>query len=151
MTTTTRLIKGMYESRSGAFMSGQLFGLKRFQADDFCHNAGWFNAKSERLGFGDLSKDDLRRIADCLEEGELFIIVGEWDMFWTDKDGDDPKAPGTRFIVEHAHMIVAPKRVLQVKHYGEPLGSFNVDGLTIENINEVEASRMIAEAARVAS
>lgn len=82
------------------------------------HNGGWYNAAGEKIGWGDLSNDDLRRLAAELPEGEIFVVLGEHDSFWpfvthspgptgaqaTTSAGE--KAPGLAYLVEHARWFV---------------------------------------------
>jgi hypothetical protein len=151
-TMANRLTKGLYEDRS-RFVLGQLFDLHRFRVNDFCHNAGWFNANGERLGYGDLSTEDIKRISEGLQEGELFIVLNESDVPWTksERHPGDPTAPGIRYVCEHADLIIAPKRVLRVARYGVATGYSTVDTLTIENVSPMDAYKAITRYAGVTS
>jgi hypothetical protein len=46
------------------------------------HNSAWLNREGDYLGFGDLSRNDMVRIALGIEPGELFVVL--------------PDAPGQR-------------------------------------------------------
>ena len=113
-----KLEKGMYgsefRSKKGPFglACGQMRG------HDFCHNAGWYNKAGEKLGWGDLSLDDIRTICREIDPGELFVILSEHDSFWkfTTSIGTigsmcsvrpDAEAPGVDYIAEHARYIIA--------------------------------------------
>jgi hypothetical protein len=68
-------------------MTNEVFselGLRsgQIRADDLVHNGGWYNSDGEKLGWGDLSAEDLRRLRDGLPADELFIVLGESDSFW---------------------------------------------------------------------
>lgn len=73
-----RLVKNMYGEGS------QMFNLEMAQMrmDDTIHNGSWFNSQGEKLGWGDLSRKDIRNIAINLEEGERFFILSERDSYW---------------------------------------------------------------------
>jgi len=120
----TRLVKGMY----GGFKdASDLFGIRegRCLSDDYCHNAGWYNKAGEKLGWGDLRLDDMQRIACNLEEGELFIILGEQDSFWKHVERIDGPAsmgmvkvdkeaemdPGKEHVIKTARFAIAPGKV----------------------------------------
>jgi len=62
----------------------RLFGLRQNQMrmDDFVHNGGWYNCKGEKIGWGDLSPNDIVRLSQELEDGEDFYVLGEQDSYW---------------------------------------------------------------------
>jgi len=86
--------------------------------ENFGHNAGWYNKKGEKLGWGDLNKKDVEMIQTSLQEGELFITLSEHDSFWkfvksfgpigsmctTDQDEDNP---GIDYVAEKSRYIIA--------------------------------------------
>lgn len=115
----TRLTKGMY----GYPQQSKLFGLSDGQclSRDFVHNGGWYNKLGEKLGWGDLSLSNIKRISEELEEGELFIVLSEQDSFWehvTDirgpavcgmvtVDKESEMNPGQQVLIEKARYIIA--------------------------------------------
>jgi hypothetical protein len=101
----SRLIGGMF---NGADPETSLFGLRSGDykdPHDFIHNGGWYNTAGEELGQGDLSTDDLSRIAKGLEENELFIILLERDR-WGYRALSD--APYPDYVANACVMILAP-------------------------------------------
>lgn len=120
-----RLTKGMfgadYENKSGAF------GLcnRQMRDDDIVHNGSWYNRRGEKLGWGDLDANDLRRIANELPEDEAFVILGESDSFWSFVTHYGPggglcrtkaeaDAPGTEYVAGKCFMVVVRGRVISL-------------------------------------
>ena len=72
------LMKGMFSRRR---RPSARFGLRNAQLSPkrgtAVRNASWFNAAGEKLGWGDLSFDDLHRIAAGLRGRETFIILDQ--------------------------------------------------------------------------
>lgn len=57
---------------------GLRYGQYRNNIDNkVAHNASWYNHDLDFIGYGDLSKDDLIRIAEELPPGEKFVVVPE--------------------------------------------------------------------------
>ena len=79
-----QLIKGMYghEFKPTCNLFGLYCGQMRGGDAKMTHNSGWYNKSGEKLGFGDLSVKDFKKISKELEKDELFIILGESDSFW---------------------------------------------------------------------
>ena len=85
------------------------------------HNAGWYNQKSEKIGYGDLSDEDIKRITETLGENEVLIILSEGDSFWnfvenigtigalctTNANHDQP---GVQYIFKFATGVILPGR-----------------------------------------
>ena len=103
-----------------------MFGLRYGQLRDrgeFGHNAGWYNKQGEKLGYGDLSTGDLQKITAGLEEGELFITMGERESFWNFvtelrgwlgahcKTSDKEHNPGVAYVAEKAVYVIAKGKV----------------------------------------
>lgn len=111
-----RLVQGMYGKGS------KLFGLceGQMRADDHVHNGRWYNSQGERIGWGDLSKADLRNIAVMLQEGEEFYILRESDTSWGMPKELNPEAPGMEFISSKAVYTIKPgKIVVTVSPYSD--------------------------------
>ena len=72
-----RLKKGLYghEFRHTSNLFGLGCGQMSAEGGRVIKNGGWYNRSGEKLGWGDLSVEDLRRISCELEDGELFIIL----------------------------------------------------------------------------
>ncbi len=115
-----RLTKGMYGSEMRP-SNNTLFGLRagqmKFGPTKLGHNVGWYNQKGEKLGFGDLDLEDLKRIMTELEDGELFIILGESDSFWhfvkhngpigaMAKTSRSEMEPGMEYVADKACYVV---------------------------------------------
>lgn len=115
------LAKGVYghefDTKRGPFA----LRCGQYRFNEICHNAGWYNANGEKLGFGDLSDDDFKRIAENIPDGEAFIVLGERDSFWNfvDKPGiigalcrtkPEHDAPGIKYVISCAKYIITKNR-----------------------------------------
>ncbi|TSC83037.1 MAG: hypothetical protein G01um101419_309 [Parcubacteria group bacterium Gr01-1014_19] len=122
----SRLTQGMYKPEARVPGQEPMFGLRFGQLrhmGEFGHNAGWYNKAGEKLGYGDLATGDLQKIAAELEEGELFITMGEQDSFWTfvtEHRGwlgaqcvtsQDEHSPGIAYVAEKAVYVIAKGKV----------------------------------------
>lgn len=127
----TQLFKGMYgnhfDPKAALFdlYSGQMRGGKT----KMTHNSGWYNKSGEKLGWGDLSVGDFKRISREINKTELFIILSERDSFWNFvthigavgcmcQTNPAEKAPGVNYVVEHARYVIARKKFYIVDRYG---------------------------------
>jgi len=130
----TRLTKGMYghEFSFGEGVS-KLFGLGcgQMRGQDYVHNGGWYNAQGEKLGWGDLSIEDVQNIRDGLEKGEAFIVLGEHDSFWEHVEQigtigslstvkPTEAAPGVDFVLSKARIVIMPGKVYLPTHKHSP-------------------------------
>lgn len=78
------------------------------------HNSGWYNGLGQKLGFGDLSDDDVLRILCDIEPDEIFLVLSENDSFWRFGERDlelNMNAPGVDYVVEHAFIAITSKGV----------------------------------------
>lgn len=128
----TQLFKGMYgdylNPKADLFdlYSGQMRGGKT----KMTHNSGWYNKSGEKLGWGDLSVGDFKRISREIKKTEVFIILNENDSFWKFvthlgtvgcmcKINPAEKAPGVNYVAEHAVYVIARKKFYIVDRYGD--------------------------------
>ena len=127
---TPPLTKGMFGSE---FSSKAAYGLRCGQMNNGRrgHNAGWYNARGEKLGWGDLSQEDVDRLMAILPEGELFITLPEsasfWDFVtdigqfgWTCATDPTVENPGIEYVLKRTGLILAKGREVRV----EPWSSF---------------------------
>lgn len=111
-----RLMHNMYNNGS------KLFGLSQGQirGNDFVHNGGWYNNKGEKIGWGDLSPNDIVNIAFGLEGDEQFYILPESSSYWnfTKVNSDlshnvnkDESAPGVEYVKAKARYLIEAGKV----------------------------------------
>lgn len=108
---------------------GLFEGQLRFR--DFVHNGGWYNKEGEKLGWGDLSPDDIKTIAAKLPPEESFYILSEGDSFWNfvkeiqdwngapvveKKEGPREEKPGIDYVKEKAFMVIRGGKLHTVRH-----------------------------------
>jgi len=103
--------------------SGQLRG----GSSKVTHNSGWYNTSGEKIGWGDLSSNDFRRIVAELESDQVFIVMGEQDSFWnfvtkvgvvgaTATVQPTAECPGTEYVLQHMSYFVTKEGVCSISH-----------------------------------
>lgn len=100
----SKLVKGMY-----ADYVCHEFDIRynQIRTDALVQNAGWFNSKGEKLGFGDLNFNDLDNISMDIENNEVFIVLSEADSTWDMPDGLDRNEPGAPYVMQHAKWVIS--------------------------------------------
>jgi hypothetical protein len=94
-----------------------LFGLKlgQIRSERLVKAGGWYNERGEKLGWGDLSPADFRRICAELGDDELFIVLSEIDSFasFVEKVGDAMfevrpgiEAPGIDYVAKKCRFVI---------------------------------------------
>lgn len=160
-----QLTKGMYGNGSRReFRTTGPFGLRCGQARGgvrkltLTHNSGWYNRAGEKLGWGDLSTDDLLTMFGELEDDEFFIILDESDSFWrfvtrpgtigsmaTVKPGAE--APGVDYVAEHATLVIGHHQFYLVDRHGiRKENVMNMSGLVFRVLTKEAAKQLIARA-----
>lgn len=142
-----QLTKGIFDEQDRKRMpfnlhSGQMRGK------GFCHNAGWYNKAGEKLGWGDLSFEDILRISKSISENEVFLILSERDSFWNfvTKPGiigamcetsPDEKSPGIDYVLEKFTYLITKGKIYKS---GWPLEYL---GIKMEQIEKEQAKEII--------
>lgn len=116
----TLLTKGLY-SHSQHKSPSDLFGLVEGQMrrhHKMTHNSGWYNRAGEKLGWGDLSSDDMARIASEIPVDEFFIALSESKSYWDHRTNNIPEdSPGVAYIAEHAMYVITSLQMYRVSDY----------------------------------
>jgi len=145
-----QLSKGMYGTEFSH--TSTLFGLRcgQMRRNQLVHNGGWYNKDGEKIGWGDLSPEDFVRIADGLDEGELFIVLGEYDSYWNLRGKEpqvklDIEAPGVDYMAEVCHYIIAKGELYYVDRYGSHQGKETVQlqGVTFKVLERGKVKELI--------
>jgi len=96
-----------------------LMGLTdgQMRCPDTIHNGGWYNGRCEKVGWGDLNKEDFRRIKAELPFGEAFVVLCEddsqqhrfeYNCRWEPSlRGGDVRHPSVAYICAKALMVIA--------------------------------------------
>ena len=153
MQLTKGLFDNEFELTSGPF--GLHNGQMRGGSDKITHNSGWYNKLGEKLGFGDLSGRDFRRIAKNIDEGEVFIVFGEQDSFWhfvTDigiigsacKPKPEVSAPGIDYVIEHARYVVVRNHLFRVRQLGDTMDNQVISGAEFETIDRASIKTVVS-------
>lgn len=140
-----QLFAGVYESRRrpGTEHIEPPFGLRHGQRRPLrglvARQAGWFNAAGERLGIGDLSTDDLARIAREIKPGELFIVVSSADM----RGGFEPCFDA---VATQAVYLIGTNKILITQKLFDIIGINEIHGLgKLEIVSIAEVKRLMSE------
>ena len=150
----TQLIKGMY---GGEFSheESNLFGLHcgqmRGGKDKLTYNSGWYNKSGEKLGWGDLSTEDMMRIAAELEANELFIILSEGKSCWDHRTNWlSESAPGIAYVAKHAMYIIAKGQKITVDPYGENGPKIRqIEGRDFSVLTPSEVTRLVRRVRKI--
>lgn len=135
-----RLVPGMYGRQD--FSKVGLFGLVQGQISPrtlkMVHNGGWYNHLGQKIGWGDLSSKNFRRISAGLRRGELFIVLSEKDSFWSfvshagvtgglSTVRKEEQNPGVGYVSDRAIYVIAPRKIYAVTWPGDERGAEWVD------------------------
>jgi len=119
------------------------YGLRgdgQMRADDFIHNGGWYNAKGEKIGWGDLSRGDLQRISMEIPEGDVFYVLSESDSFWNFVESNPgltgefcetaptEKNPGLEYVRSKVMWVVVRGGNYSISKYNTQLGPRDYNG-----------------------
>lgn len=103
---TSLLTKSIYGYETDHKKTPFGFLNNQVRLDGIINNAGWFNFLGERLGFGDLSIQDMKNISLHIPVGEIFIILSEADSGWSLPSHLDQSAPGKDYVLQRAIWII---------------------------------------------
>lgn len=70
------------------------------------HNASWYNKLGQKIGWGDLSEDNLLEIKIKIPSDELFIILGEHDSYWNLTPEEKIKLP-IKYILKKYRCVIS--------------------------------------------
>lgn len=143
------LIKGMFGTEfnpSRINFAGLCCGQMRGGSTKIGHNSGWYNKAGEKLGFGDLNAEDVRKIQDNLEPGQFFVVLSEHDSFWNFVRAYGPigamcvrdekeEAPGQEYIAER-FMYAVSKDMIYVHESRSIQGYLDLFKRKVEGISE---------------
>ena len=136
--------KGLFNLRCGQMRCGNKFG----------HNSGWYNCFGEKIGWGDLDKKDIVAVRDGLNEGEIFITLGEHDSFWEFveevgvigsmcKVNAKEKHPELDHVIEKSRYIITQRKVYQHDDFHADEGEKDQYGVKVEYIDYYKAKEII--------
>lgn len=110
------------------------FGFRcgQMRANRIVHNGNWYNKKGEKIGWGDLSKDDLQTISSQINDNELFVILGEHDGFWKLTPEEQIK-PKISYLLQKCRYVICKGMVHE--NYDNPVPFKEKNG-TIVSVNE---------------
>lgn len=133
-----QLIKDLFEIGSPFSRVKKLFGLESGQKRqyDYIHNGSWFNNSGEKIGSGDLSPDDLRKIAQELWSEQFFIILSEKNSIELGNSTD------LNYLAQKCSFVITRNKLFYVDEAG------NYTGHTFRSIYGLEFIVIPREAVR---
>lgn len=144
-----QLTLGMYGSELK--QKSALFGIRCGQMcggqNKMTHNSGWYNKSGEKLGWGDLSIEDMVRISKQLNVDELFIVLGEGASSWYHATNGIPEmTPGIGYVMRHAMYVIAHGKMVLVTEcdYGNSI-TRNICGHDFMMLRRTAIARLVAE------
>ena len=128
-----RLTKGLYNNlivgivgKPNESMS-DLFGLftGQIRSSSVVNNGGWYNNLGEKIGWGDLSKNDLQKISRGLKSDEAFIVLGEHESFWNFvthygvigalcQTKPEEQNPGLDYVIKYARYAIFSNQIMNL-------------------------------------
>lgn len=105
----------------------------QMRGNQHVHNGSWYDRDGLKIGWGDLSKDDIFRIAKTIPRDDVFYVVGEHDSYWNappDGLSLDKVKELARFVITTDKVTVtkkwisrldAPKSYTTLEEYEEDL------------------------------
>lgn len=112
------------------------------------HNGAWYSQDGVRIGWGDLSIDDVRRIQANLTDGDYFFVLGE-SSFWAFVRNHGPIGsmcetaptidnPGVDYVRENFMYLITPDHVYyKARHESQEAyehGGILIRPLTVEGL-----------------
>lgn len=149
------LTKGMFGSE---FNSNTFFGLRcgamRGQ-NKMGHNNGWYNKAGEKLGWGDIDAKDFKNIQKELEEGQLFILLGEHDSYWTFvreygvigsmcATEATVEAPGQAYVADKFTFAISKDRIYRKSELGwDQRPDHRLEGFVVQDISKEDFLKLM--------
>lgn len=112
-----------------------LIGQMRHRQHQLVQNAAWFNAKGERIGFGDLSFLDIRSISRLIDEGEFFVLCGEREAH--------KLFLGTIRVAERCEYIIGHNKLVMINSWGDTETTKTQGPLEFELISQEDAYKLL--------
>lgn len=151
-----KLTRGMFGegSKNKCTEFGIWWGQMIGEPGKITHNAGWYNKAGEKLGWGDLSTENFKRISKELDEGELFVTLPESASFWkfVEKFGatgslcqvnNTEYAPGKEYIAENANFLIGKDILYFVDCYERGLTITKMYGLTFQVVKPEDVIKLL--------
>lgn len=118
-------------------------------------NAGWYNGRGDKLGWGDVGIKEAARLKAELPLDDPFFLLGEQDSYWSfvthntgiaqlNETSEDVDHPGFRYVMDHSRFIFfegevyawqVPSRAGESKDYGYH-GEFMVMGISQDDLRQ---------------
>jgi hypothetical protein len=85
-----------------------LFNLinNQIRDDSIINNAGWYDKDGNRLGCGDISYLDIKKISASLQNDEEFIVLTEANSIWNLPSYLDRSCPGRDYVIQNATFYI---------------------------------------------
>lgn len=101
----------------------------------FIRNCGWYLENGTKIGFGDLSLTDFKRIAAKLAPFDIFLVLPESASFFNGFYGDFKNHPGPGYVAEYAVYAITPGKVFRIFNDDEKREFTVVDGIELRPLS----------------
>lgn len=126
------LIPGVYGEEFRPKVGPFGFRCGQMRANRVVHNGSWYNNKGEKIGWGDLSQDDLQTISSQICDNELFVILGEHDGFWN-LNLEERANPKISYLLQKCRYVICKGAIH--KSYDNPVPFKEKNGIIV-SVNE---------------
>lgn len=108
---TLLLTKGVYGLETDSNKTPFRFLNGQIRTDSVINNAGWFNLAGEKIGYGDLSMQDLQTISASIPKDECFFALSEFATSWSMPPEMNASEPGKNFVLDHCIWAVSSNAI----------------------------------------
>jgi len=105
------------------------------RGSELVHNGGWYDVTGKKIGWGDLSFEDLKQLSEKLPVDKVLLVLSEQDSYWNfveeiNLDNVSPtgfshdvnekeKNPEKEYVWEHIYWAVFDGKMYRVDKYNE--------------------------------
>lgn len=76
-------------------------------------SAGWYNFGGQKLGYGDLSIQDIAKISLSISADDIFFVLSEGDSFWNLPKEFNSSEPGTKYVIANASWVITTSIIVR--------------------------------------
>jgi hypothetical protein len=110
------------------FLNGQV------RHDAIITSAGWYNFEGQKLGYGDLSLQDMAKISSTLSKNEIFLVLSEGDSFWNVPKNINSAEPGSEYVIANASWVISNSLIVRSRSDIKKSEKTSKDGISYVRI-----------------
>lgn len=137
---------------------GQKIGQRKHGYVPCTRGSGWYDKNGHWIGWGDLTREDMMRIAREIPEGERVIVLHEEDSYRRflkvlvrdpSREFRNEDEPGLEYLSAHVLFVIESHTISRVDHVHPRRDEPSVDeGVTFRIIDKNEAAALVMSAAQ---